>query len=306
MKFRGLVLAALVLAALSAALYWSNHHSQTKTTETAAANPSPKILALNQDDITKVEIKKRDSDVVLAKDDSGSWHITAPQESRAESGAVSSLISSLASLTADRVIQEKATDLQPFGLKEPALELVVTTKNNQSQRLLIGDETPSHNGAYAAVAGRPQVYTVPSYVKSGLDKNLDDLRNKKLFDFGPTDPGKIEFRNGTKTYLLKRSGPDWWGPDGKKMEAGGVSSLIDHLRDLQAAKFVDSGFGKPVIEITITPQDNGHPEKVLLAKNGDNYIAKRENEPQLYQIDSKTVLAPLLKTLEAIADFIAE
>ncbi len=288
MKFRGLVFAALVLSVLSAALYWSNRHPSTKTTEPAAA-PSPKILALNQDDIVKIEIKKRDGDVLLAKNDSGTWHIVAPQESRADSGTVSSLVSSLAPLTADRIIDEKATDLQPFGLKEPAVELVVTTKNNQSQRLLIGDETPSHNGAYATVAGQPQVYTVPSYVKSSLDKKLDDLRNKKLFDFGFTDPSKIELRNGTKTYSLKRSGPDWWWPDGKKMEAGGVSSLIDHLRDLHASKFVDSGFGKPVIEITVTSPDNGHPEKVLLAKDGEDYVARRENESQLYQVDSKSV-----------------
>lgn len=288
MKFRGPVLAVLVLAALTAALYWSNRHPTTKTTEPAAV-PSPKILALNQDDITQVEIKKRDSDVVLSKDRSGFWRITAPQEARADSGTVSSLVSSLAPLTADRVIDEKAADLQPFGLKDPSVEVLVTTKNNQSQRLLIGDETPSHNGAYTAVAGQPQVYTVPSYVKSSLDKKLNDLRNKKLFDFGFTEPSKIEFRNGAKTYSFIRSGPDWWGPDGKKMEASGVSSLIDHLRELQAAKFVDSGFGKPTIEIMVTPQDNGHPEKVLLSKNGDNYTAKRENEAQLYQIDSKAV-----------------
>ncbi len=47
----------------------------------------------------------------------------------------------------------KPSTCSPFGLKEPAVEAVVTTKNNQSQRLLIGDETPSHNGPYAAVAG---------------------------------------------------------------------------------------------------------------------------------------------------------
>lgn len=177
MKFRGLVLAALLLAALSAALVWSNHHPSTKTAEVASP-PSPKILALNQDDITKVEIKKRDSDVILSKDASGSWRITAPQESKADSGTVSSLVSSLAPLTADRIIDEKAADLQPFGLKQPAVEIMVTTKNNQSQRLLIGDDTPSHNASYAAIAGQPEIYTIPSYLKSSLDKGLDDLREK--------------------------------------------------------------------------------------------------------------------------------
>jgi hypothetical protein len=425
MKFRGLFLALLLLAALTGALYWSNRSSSAKTPE-ATPSPSPKILALNQDDITKVEIKKKGgNDIVLSKE--GAWRITAPQQLGADSAAVSSMISTLSPLTADRVIDEKATDLKPYGLSDPSVELVVTTKNNQSQRLLIGDETPAHNGVYATVAGQPQVYTVATYIKSGLDKGLndlrdkrlltvesekvkelelttknihiafirgftgspdrwqivkpapsradqaqvddvvrklldakidfagadqdqskisssfakgpvagnakfvsdagmqevevrkigngyyakssvtgapykvsndigeqfskklDDFRNRKLFDFGFTDPGKIEFRNGSKSYFLNRSGSDWWGPDGKKLESAGVSSFLNHLRDLQAAQWVDSGFGTPVIEITVTPQDGSHVEKVLLAKSGENYIAKRENEPQLYQVDSKAV-----------------
>ena len=190
MKFRGLFLALLVLAALTGALYWSNRSSSAKTPDTAPS-PSPKILALNQDDITKVEIKKKGSnDVVLAKEGSGSWRITAPQQLGVDSVAVSSMIATLSPLTADRVIDEKATDLQPYGLAPPSLELVVTTKANQSQRLLIGDETPSHNGAYAAVAGQPQVYTIASYTKSGLDKGLNDLRDKKSSEPQPSHSPK--------------------------------------------------------------------------------------------------------------------
>ncbi len=50
------------------------------------------------------------------------------------------------------------------------------------------------------------------------------------------------------------------------------------------------------LEITVTPQD-GHLEKVLMSKNGDNYVAKRDNEPQVYQVESKSV-EDLLHTAE--------
>ena len=36
------------------------------------------------------------------------------------------------------------------------------------------------------------VYKVPTDLGDGLDKRLDDFRNKKLFDFGWSDPNKIE------------------------------------------------------------------------------------------------------------------
>jgi hypothetical protein len=133
------------------------------------------------------------------------------------------------------------------------------------------------------------VYKVPSTLGQALDKKLEDFRNKKLFDLGSDDPNKIELRDGSKTYFLTRSGDEWWSGSAKKMDAGSVQELIDKLRDLSASKFVDSGFTAALIDLTVTSNDGKRVEKVAISKSGDNYIAKRENETALYQIDSKAV-----------------
>jgi hypothetical protein len=73
------------------------------------------------------------------------------------------------------------------------------------------------------------------------------------------------------------------------MDSASVQSLIDKIRELSASKFVDSGFTTPAIEVTVTSNDGKRLEKILIAKSGDNYIAKRENEPALYQLDSSPV-----------------
>lgn len=423
MKLRELFLASAVLVVLVGLLYWSNRSSSAKTPE-PSASPSPKILALNQADIGKIEIKKKgDQDVVLAKDGSGDWRITEPKNFAADSNVVSSLLSTVSALNADRVVDEKAGDLSSYGLAPPAAEVVITENGNKSQDLLIGDDTPTRNGVYAALAGEPRVYTIASFNKTSLDKslndlrdkrlltvasdkvnrlellakkseiefdrygdhwqivkpkplradnsevddlvrkltdakidvnaadadqakaassfakaetvgtakvmsatgtqeldvrkvgndyyakssmvespskissdvgqefskNLDDFRNKELFDFGYTDPSKIEFQGPAKSYFLTKGGSDWWGPDGKKMDPTTVYSFLDKLRNLKAEKFPDSGFAAPEITITVTSSDGKSNEKLLLSKNGDSYIAKRENEPSLYQVDVKAV-----------------
>ena len=43
------------------------------------------------------------------------------------------------------------------------------------------------------------------------------------------------------------------------------------------------------MDITVTSNDGKRVEKVLISKQGNDYIAKRENEPALYGVDSKTV-----------------
>ena len=66
----------------------------------------------------------------------------------------------------------------------------------------------------------------------GLDKGLDDFRNKKVFDFGFSDPGKIDIKGAS----YSKTG-DKWMSGGKTMDNTSVQSLIDKLRDLSATKF---------------------------------------------------------------------
>ena len=41
----------------------------------------------------------------------------------------------------------------------------------------------------------------------------------------------------------------------------------------------------------VTSHDGKQVEKVQVAKSGDNYVAKRENEAALYQLDASAVTA---------------
>jgi len=422
MKSRGLIVAVIVLAALTGTLYWSNHRKPAETNVSASAETPPKILALNQADITGIAIRKKGSEeLTLAKNDAGKWQITAPKQFRADQDAVSSLLTTLSALNSDRLIEDKAANLEQYGLTQPSLELDVTEKSKKTDKLLIGDDTPSSSAAYAAVAGDPRVFTVASYNKNSLDKsvkdlrdkrlmtfesdkvtrielqakkqaiefgrnkeqwqivkpgpfradgfqvddlvrnlsdakmdltasddekkaaaafgsgtpvatvkvtdasgaqelqlrknkadyyakssvvegvykvaggvgsvldkNLDDFRNKKLFDFGYADPEKIELHDGQKNYSLSRSGEDW-SLNGTKMDASSVRTLVGKIRDLAASKFPEKGFTTAVLDIAVTSNDGKRTEKALIAKNGDRYIARRENEPSLYELNSGDV-----------------
>jgi hypothetical protein len=420
MKFRGLLVAAIVLAALTGTLYWSNHRKPAEST--ASADAAPKILTLNQADITGIEIKKQSGEgLSLGKTDAGHWQITAPKSLAADQDAVSNMLSTLSSLNSDRLVEDKATNLEQYGLATPSLEVDITKKDKKTEKLLIGDNTPAGSGAYAAVAGDPRVFILATYNRSNfdksandlrdkrlltfdsdklsrvelaakkqniefgrnkdqwqivkpkplradgfqvdelvralhdakmelsadedekktaaafssgsaiatvkvtdvsgtqelqvhknkddyfakasvtagvykitsatataMDKSLDDFRNKRLFDFGFVDPDKIEIHDGAKIIALGRSGADWLS-NGAKMDEASVATLLSSIRDLSASKFPDHGFAASVLEIAVTSNEGKRVEKVLFSKNGDTYIAKRENEPALYEVASSSV-----------------
>jgi hypothetical protein len=129
---------------------------------------------------------------------------------------------------------------------------------------------------------------IDSALGQTLGENLDDFRNKKLFDFGFDDPNKIELRDNTTTWLFTRAGTDWLS-NGKKVDAGGVESLVAKLRDLTATKFVDTTFTHPEIEATVTSGDGKSIEKIQISKLDGNYLATRDNDSTVYQLDSDAV-----------------
>src|SRR5882724_136206 len=123
MKNSGLLIADVVLAVLSGVLYWSNRHPASENTAKASIDTPPKILTLKQEDISKIEIKKKGGEELgLAKGDAGKWQITAPKPLGADQEAVSSLLSSVSALNSDRLVEDKASDLSQYGLAQPSLE----------------------------------------------------------------------------------------------------------------------------------------------------------------------------------------
>jgi hypothetical protein len=428
MKISGLLTACIVLAALLGLLYWSNHHPSTADSAVkASADTPPKILSLDQPNIASIAIHRKDEPALdLSRNSSGTWQITSPKPLTADQESVSSVLSTVSSLHADRLLEDKASNLGSYGLASPPLEVDVTMKDNKTQKLLVGDKTPSGNAFYAVLAGDPRLFTIASYDKTSLDKtandlrdkrlltadfdkvsqiellnqtpdkkqditfardkdawqilkpgpfrtqsfqvddliralkdakmqaevgsddaknaaafksatpfavakitgasgtqelqirkskdnyyaqstalpgvyqvpstvatslnkSIDDFRNKKLFDFGYQDPNKIELHDGAKSYVLTHSATDWSGSDGKKLDDSTVQALLGDLRDLAAVKFPESGFSSPAIQIIVTSNDNKRVERVSIAKSGDNYIAKLENEPALYELSSSSV-----------------
>jgi hypothetical protein len=424
MKMRNLFITVVVLAVLLGVLYWSNHHKPSEDTDVKASlDASVKILSLNQADIIHLTIHRKDQPQLdLSRSDSGVWQITAPQPLVADQEKVSGVLSTLSSLRSERLIEDRAPDLAAYGLGAPLLDFEFTLKDNKTQKLLVGDQTPTGSAYYVMLSGDPRLYTLTSYNKAnldktandlrdkrlftvdfdsvsqielisrkqditfarnkdgwqilkpqplradtnqiddlvrslreakfdtgsdsddtknavafrtarpfaiaritgasgtqelevrkvkdvyyaksslfskiyevpasvgtGLDKSLEELRNKKLFDFGYQDPNKIEIHDGSKAYFLTRSGPDWWGPDGKKLDGANVQTLLGRMRDLSAEKFPGSGFATPTLELTVLSNDSKRVEKVLVARSGEIYVAKRENEPSLYEIPTSAV-----------------
>ena len=148
MKPRGLLAAVIVLAALGGALYWSNRKQKAEAAK-PATDTATKILSVPEDQIKEVTLKKTGAEAtVLQKAADGKWQITAPKPERADQDTVKTLVSSLATLNADKVVEDKATDLSAYGLTTPTLDVTVTKKDGkyEPRDTPHGQRTPETHG----------------------------------------------------------------------------------------------------------------------------------------------------------------
>jgi hypothetical protein len=152
----------------------------------------------------------------------------------ADQDAVNMLTGSVATLNADRLIDEHPANLGDFGLTMPMEEIDVTLKGGKTTKLLLGSDTPASTGVYAKIDSDPKVYTVPSFTKASFDKTVNDLRDKRLLTFNQDKLTSASITGKGQTFEFgKNAQGDWQITKPKPMRADSlqVDDLIRKLKD---------------------------------------------------------------------------
>ena len=113
----------------------------------------------------------------------------------------------------------------------------------------------------------------------GLDKPLEDFRNKKLFDFGFKEITALDLRDGDTRLRVEKKDNKWvLSSEGdRELDSEKVQTVIDSLRSLAAASFPSDdaadqskyGLDQPAIEAEVTVAEGESSEKVLITEAGE-------------------------------------
>lgn len=252
-----------------------------------------RLLTFDSAKVTSVDITNPKGTVEFAKNNEGNWQIVKPQPMRADAFAVDDLVRKLGDAKMDLSSPSALPQAQSAYIDGTPVGTAKVTDASGTQTL---DVRKMKNDYYAKSSIIPGAYKINSDLATDLEKTAADFRNKKLFDFGFSDPTKIVFTQNGKTRTYVRSGTDW-KEGGKTLDPGSVQSLIDKLRDLTATGFPQQAF--PAATITINIVYDKKSETVEIAKAANGYVAQRANEPAVYQLDGSAV-DDILKTNSSI------
>lgn len=144
---------------------------------------APETIQLSKGDkagIVRVALTDRaEGPLVLAKK-AGKWNTEPPVTAVLDDTSIDNLLDDFAALAAQRVIDEKPTDLAQYGLAPPRASATANWQDGTSRTLLLGDKTPSGSTFYIQVKGDPKVYSVESYNGQHFHWTLKDIRSRTL------------------------------------------------------------------------------------------------------------------------------
>jgi putative NADH-flavin reductase len=241
------------------------------------------LMIADADKASSIEVASKSQTIAFARS-GDNWQILKPKAYRADGTTVEEVLRKVrdATLDADALEKDGAKFASAFAAGQP----VATVRINDLAGAKTLEIRKNKDDCYAKSSMLEGVYKANKDLCDGMDKPLDQYRNKKLFDFGFSDPSRIEFKEGAKTSVYEKSG-DGWKSSGKAMDSVAIQNLIDKLRDASAAKLSDTGYTTPSIEIAVTA--GKFNERVQISSNNGKFFGHREGDPTVYEIDASTI-----------------
>ena len=171
-------------------VYAGSQYVATSTAKTLFDFRDKKVLNINTTDLAAVElIHGKDKPLNLARSD-GKWSITAPETADADTTQVNNFLDDVSGLRASEFVDAPTKEqTAAFAKAKLFAEVIFTPTKGAKQDLKVAY---IKDALYAAIDPSKQLIKLGEDAKGKLNKTVNDLRNKKIFDFQSAQVDSID------------------------------------------------------------------------------------------------------------------
>ena len=182
-KSKTLIITLGLLLLLGGGYYGATVYQRGKTVAASADyTPPPALGNLDSSAVESIEVPG----LVLRRQDA-LWQVasldgkTPPTPVALDQGRIQGMLYSLATVWAERVVDEEPEDLSAYGLDAPSSRTVVTDSAGNTAVYLVGSLTPFRTSYFVMQEGDARVFAVNSFTVDRLRFSLNDIRDRTLF-----------------------------------------------------------------------------------------------------------------------------
>ncbi|HEX9878607.1 MAG TPA: DUF4340 domain-containing protein [Candidatus Binatia bacterium] len=272
------------------------------------------LLDFPREQVTTLIVTYQDQTIELNREPGREWTITHPIAAAADNDAVESILKTLKRTRINRVLETEPSerDIEAFGLKNAWATLAMITRSGDVlPPILVGNKAPLKDHAYVKRGDYSAVFLTSVSLRSILDKDLTEFRDKHILRFNQWNVAKVEIKKKKERLVLVRDNGGGWEmelPRKAKVKRKTVNAYLNTLLELKAQDFSDQEDGdlkpyrldNPALVITFEGESWEKPETLLVSEN-EKFFAKRVGHPTVYTIDPISYIS-IHKTA---ADFLA-
>ncbi len=311
MKFRKTLIFAVIFLALGAYVYFVELERARKEAQKEL------LVRFDKDQVEEVLLTYPDRKIRLKKNTAGQWTITEPLKTEADETTVENLVNAIARCEVEKVLQDPPENLAPYGLDEPSVTIQVKLKDDQEvPPIFVGKTTPVGFRTYVRKGEEKKIFLTSSSFYYGMNKELKDLRNKKIIDFKDEEVRKVELLARDRTIVLVKDEDRWKieRPAEYQADSSEVQSLLSSLRSIRAQDFIDEaedlkayGLTPPTLKVTVYLGKDEAKKTILLGgetsetNGGKRRYLKREEKDTVYLVGD-WILHDLNKSVNDLRD----
>lgn len=294
MRLRNTLVLASVFLLLAAYVYFFELQKDTK-------EKTEKLLNFKQEEVEGIILNYAQLEIRLHREPLGRWKMARPLEAAADEAAVGAILSALNSIEVKRTVEEKpgAADLKNYGLDSPEIKVLISLRNGVAlPPVSVGGKTPVGNSVYVRRGAETAVLLTDASLRSNLEKKLNDLRDKRILDFGPDAVKQLALKGGKGDFALSKQGDTWFldRPGHDRADQQEVQRLLTAIRNLSTQDFIDHspvelkkfGLDKPRLKISVVTGEGEAAREIFFGnkrEDGDEIYAVVDAKPPVYIVD---------------------
>ncbi|KPJ98981.1 MAG: hypothetical protein AMK71_10490 [Nitrospira bacterium SG8_35_4] len=235
----------------------------------------PEVRKIQQADITKINIRKKDADIVLIRNGDG-WRV-GPERYPASDAGVRNIINTITALKLTALVSEsKNYPLYELD-EEQGIEVEAFRGDESLLRVRVGKPASSYRHTFVLLGDDYRVYHADGNLNNEFNKTVPDLRDKKVMSFSD-EIIKITLKKGKDEFTIIKETPPvsadvtgkegkgepeqpakWIIPGGKPVKQNDVDGIVTTLSNLDCDDFIEGkrreDYTSPVYTITLKGAD---------------------------------------------------
>lgn len=265
--------------------------------------------------VTIILKKKENPDIVLEKKskeavsntedgkEQGKWIISSPVKTGGDNIIIDAIVNSLKEGKNGEVVWGNLEKENDYDLNNPRFSLRFYYEEEDSVHGIdFGIESLDKKRDFVKVLGKDKIFSIPTEIRNSLDKNLFDLRDKRICPCSGDDIIGISFDSSMDSFVLKKEEGKWYFmPERFKAPKKRIDTYtgavrwgrFEQVEEESSTNFVKYGLDKPLLKLNFELRDNakilwvvGNP---VTESNAQSYYAMRSSDGMIFQVRSRFV-----------------